>query len=64
MGGIPLEVLARFLVGDGLPVPLQLGQVHVKGGPSIGEVCVQGHHPQGRLRSPRCLLLAKMYALW
>ncbi len=57
MGGVALEVEAGLFVGDGLAVALQLGQVHVEGGAAVGQVRVQAHHPQRRLRATRRLLL-------
>ena len=46
VGRIPLEVLARLLVAYGLPVALQLSQVHVKGGAPVRKIGLQGHYAQ------------------
>ena len=64
MGGVSLEILARLLIAYGLPITLQLGQVHVKGRAAVREVCLQGDDAQRRLRAPVSLLHDRLtYAL-
>ena len=56
MSGVALEVLLRLLIADRLAVMLQLGEVHVKGGAPVGEICMQGHYAQGWPWAPGCFL--------